>query len=220
MGGAAPRLGSVTLLRVRLDTPALKAIQTLKAREASRAAAAGERYIGYQVSRLIREAIQIFATRDFPVPVRTLNSDIAVTFHSDAETLAVIDYHARRRFDGNRAATVRAMLAAAVAPAAPVTDPGRAVRPYQGYASPANAHRLAWEDIESGDEPSRFEDPQYHWEKRRQARREEARAEAQRQAIEREAKENRRMRRKKFWEYSPVYQQNKAKAERNREGIE
>lgn len=146
MGGAAPRIHSAALLRVRLDSAALRGIETLKKQERRRCSATGERFIGFQVSRLIREAIQIFATRDFSIPPRTLNSDIAVTFHCDAHTLAIIDYHARRRFDGCRAATVRAMLATF------------------GITMPSPV--AAWKNREIGDEPTELEDPHYHREKR------------------------------------------------------
>lgn len=201
MSGAAPRIESAALLRIRLDSAALRGIESLKAEERRRCRAEGERYIGYQVSRLIREFIQTFATRDFPIPPRTLSTETAVTFHCDAHTLAIIDYHARRRFEGNRAATVRAMLAAVIAPA----------------ATPA----VAWKGRDIGEEPTPLEDPQHHWEKRQQARRDEAWGDAQRQAIDREAKEKRKVRRKNFWEYSPVYQKNKAKGEREwKEGTE
>jgi hypothetical protein len=188
MGGAAPRLESAALLRIRLDNAALRGIETLKKAERQRCLAAGERYLGFQVSRLIREHIRTYATRDFPAPPRTLNTETAVTFHCDAPTLAIIDYHARRRFDGNRAATVRAMLAALTAPP---TLP----------------------DHDEDDFQSPFDDPRFYEKKRQQANREAAQAEA----IQREAAANRYQPRKNFWEYSPVYKDNKAIGERKRE---
>ncbi len=215
VGSGAPPVHAVAHLRIPLSNAALQGLNLLKKQERERCIKAGERYIGYRLSHLVREAIRTFATRDFSVPPRTLNAPLALSFQCDAHTLAIIDYHARHRFDGNRAATVRAMLAAVGLPDAggsiPI-DPGRPLRPYRGYGS-AKGLRLAREDRESGEEPSLLDDPQYHWEKRQQARRDEARGEAQRQAIERQAKDGRRTRRKKFWEYSPVYQENRRKSE-------
>ncbi|MBC8102727.1 MAG: hypothetical protein H7Z41_09090, partial [Cytophagales bacterium] len=118
VGGGASPVHAIAHLRIPLNSAALQAIQALKTRERRRCAAAGELYIGYQVSRLVRETIQTFATRDCPVPPRTFNTGAAITFHCDSETLAILDYHARHHFNGNRAATVRAMLAAVAAPPA------------------------------------------------------------------------------------------------------
>ncbi|MES2465335.1 MAG: hypothetical protein V4671_32615 [Armatimonadota bacterium] len=160
VGAGAPPVHAVAHLRIPLSAAALQGLNLLKKQERDRCLKAGERYIGYRLSHLVREAIRTFATREFPIPPRILNAPIALSFQCDAQTLAIIDYHARRRFDGNRAATVRAMLAAIAAPAVtPVFIP---------------------KGQEDSDEPSPFEDPQHHWEKRQQARRDAARGESQR----------------------------------------
>ncbi len=82
---------------------------------------------------------------------------------------------------------------------------------------PTAAPVAVWKNRGIGEEPSPFEDPNYHREKRQQAQRDEARGETQRQAIAQEAKEKRKTRRKNFWEYSPSYQDNVARGQRNRE---
>jgi hypothetical protein len=121
MGGAAPRLGSVAVVKVALSTPALEAIDELKRRDAARIVAAGGKVRPYRVSRIIRETIHLWASARSSGGYRDPNRwaahrGLAVTFHADAATLAILDREARAHFHGSRAATVRAMLVTRVNP--------------------------------------------------------------------------------------------------------
>ena len=57
VGGGAPPVHTVAHLRVPLSSTALQGLEQIKKRERARCREAGERYIGFRLSRLVRESI-------------------------------------------------------------------------------------------------------------------------------------------------------------------
>lgn len=113
LGPAAGKIGVVKVLHVKLDLTSLQAVRDIYEQYKKKQKAQGKPVEPFQMSRILREAIQKWEKRFVPPRPRegVMVGQIAISL--DARTLAIIQRQADYNCGGVQARAVRALLAGA-----------------------------------------------------------------------------------------------------------